>query len=128
MTRALAAVSGGAYLARVRAPPTPAKLWQLEQLVRNRSPPSASSPSSSLPEGSSGPPPSDSTYAASWSIWVRSYFTALRGACAAPRASGIRPDSTWKTTAEAPTPISDGPPAPPWLFRPWQVEQPCRYS
>src|SRR3954447_15546620 len=106
MTRASASFRAGAYLDRVRAPPAPAKLWQLEQFVRNRSPPSARSPSvrSASEGGASGPPPLDWMYAASWSIWVRSYLTFLRGACGAPLASGMRPDCTWNTTEAEPTP------------------------
>src|SRR5688500_7952587 len=127
MTRALEPSSAGAYLPYVSAPPEPAKLWQLAQLVRHRSPPSCSPPSSGDPAGRGGPPPLDWMYAASWSISGIVYFGFLAGACTAPNASGMRPLSTWNTTDDAPTPTRLGPPAPPCRFRPWQVEQPWRY-
>ncbi len=47
-------------------------------------------------------------------------------------AIGIRPVPTWKSTAAAPTPTSDGPSCLPRLvvtpspFMPWQEEQPTR--
>ena len=48
------ALSVGAYLPRVSAPPEPAKLWHIAQLTRNSSPPSATSPPSRLCSSASG--------------------------------------------------------------------------
>ena len=57
-------------------------------------------------------------------------WTSLRGAWTPGFGIGIRPVPTWKSTAAAPTPASEGPailsPLPvarPSAFRPWQVAQ-----
>ena len=67
-------MSVGAKRPRGRAPPAPAKLWQAVQLVRKNSPPRTmsslvtSETSYSDSSGTSGPGPSEATYAASASI------------------------------------------------------------
>ena len=56
-----------------------------------------------------GPGPSEATYAARAAVSSSLKTTVLRGACAPGLAIGMRPVPTWKSTAAAPTPTSDGP-------------------
>src|SRR5215211_9407137 len=108
-------MSEGAYRPSGKAPPAPWKLWQAEQLVRNSSPPRARSSSLrfsglySVSVGIAGPGQRLATYAASDAISSSLYRLGLTGACSPGRDIGIRPVDTWKSTAAAPTPISDGP-------------------
>src|SRR5690625_398686 len=105
----------GAYRPSGSAPPAPTELWQAVQLVRKNSPPRpicsslAFSQSKYLSSGISGPGPSDATYADSWLISSSVYTGSFSGACGPDKAIGIRPVPTWKSTAAAPTPTSDGP-------------------
>src|SRR3954447_14779648 len=133
-------ISDGAYLPFGSAPPRPAKLWHAVQLVRNSSPPRVTCSSVALltsydsEAGTAGPGASEATYAARASISSCEYDGVLRGICAPGCIAGIRPVPTWKSTAAAPTPISDGPAilpsplVPPSAFRPWQLAQPTAKS
>ena len=81
-----------------------------------------------------GPGPRQATYAASAAISSSVKASGLVGSWAPGWTIGIRPVPTWKSTAAAPTPTSDGPS---WLpsrvrtpspFWPWQKAQPTRNS
>src|SRR6266508_4044229 len=97
-------ISDGAYLPFGSAPPRPAKLWHAVQFVRNSSPPRVTCSSVAL---------------------LTSYDSC---------AGTAGPGASWKSTAAAPTPISDGPAIlpsplpPPSAARPWQLEQPTEKS
>src|SRR5262249_32339397 len=139
----------GACLPDDSAPPLAAKLWHCAQFSRNSSPPSPRllrSPRRS-PVGTTGPPPTDCTYAAIWltsssvyggptgggcSVAVSpdcSSRVGLRGSWAPCPLAGIRPVATWKDTAAWPTPSRLGPrPCTPCRLAAWQAMQALRYS
>src|SRR5262249_49987627 len=147
MTSSLELFRLGACLPDDSAPPLPAKLWHCAQLSRNSSPPSPSSPPRRDPDGTTGPPPTDCTYAAIWLTSSSVYGgpagggwspaasldcssrVGLRGSWAPCPLAGIRPVATWKYTAAWPTPSRLGPrPLTPSRLAAWQAMQALRYS
>src|SRR4051794_11340120 len=116
----------GAYLPRVSAPPLPAKLWHMAQLVRKIRLPRETSPpvaSYSSGVGIAGPGCRLATYAETWRISSGVSFTGPCGACGPLCWSGMRPVPTWKSTAAAPTPMRDGALLRPSALKPWHVAQ-----
>src|SRR5471032_1447518 len=115
----------GAYLPSVSAPPAPATLWRIAQLMRNSSAPLAALP---VPpryclDGIPGPTAFDPTNSASartcWSV----NWDGFCSSCGPDAAAGIRPVETWNCTEAAPTPRSEGAWFVPSRFIPWQVAQ-----
>src|SRR3954469_14644881 len=121
----------GAYLPRVSAPPLPAKLWHIAQLVRKIVAPLEGSPlagSTASADGIAGPGPRLATYADSCATSSGVNRLWPSGACGAARCNGIRPVPTWKSTEAAPTPTSDGASLRPVASIPWHVAQLARNS
>src|SRR3954469_3676862 len=121
----------GAYLPRVSAPPLPAKLWHIAQLVRKIVAPLEGSPlagSTASADGIAGPGPRLATYADSCATSSGVNRLWPSGACGAVRCNGIRPVPTWKSTEAAPTPTSDGASLRPVASIPWHVAQLARNS
>jgi len=98
----------------------------MAQLVRKIAMPFAALPragSTISAVGMAGPSPSEATKAASWLICSCVNWTGLTSICGPFICAGMRPVPTWKSTAAAPTPISDGPLAVPAAEGPWHVAQ-----
>src|SRR6218665_1224159 len=115
----------GSYLPSVNAPPAPATLWHIAQLIRKSSAPFAASPPPEVSEASgiTGPGASDATWAANSAICSSVNCGSFSGACGPFAAIGIRPVPTWKSTDAAPTPMRLGAVPEPCACRPWQVAQ-----
>ena len=74
--------------------------------------------------GMAGPGPRDATHAAICRICSSVKIGGFAGAWAPWFIRGMRPVLTWKSTAAAPTPMSEGAvPARPSALMPWQVAQ-----
>src|SRR5580698_7104309 len=97
-------LSAGAYLPSVSAPPAPATLWHIAQLVRNSWAPLAALP---FPprywsDGIAGPGDFDATYSASARTCASVNCDGFCSSCGPDAAAGIRPVPTWNETAAAP--------------------------